>query len=97
MAKVYYVKDGSYPWNFLDLGRRLSIEVLERRLEGQDLRYVSSLPPEFNREQPSPEVKYVLVEIDLDELRGRRLTRTGYYLVPHLSPDAAEALVFPQA
>jgi hypothetical protein len=57
MAKVYYVKDGSYPRNFLDLGRRVSVEVLEHRLQGQDLRYVSSLPPEFNREQPSPEVK----------------------------------------
>jgi hypothetical protein len=96
MAKVYYVKDGSYPRNFLDFGRRVSIEVLERRLQGQDLRYLSSLPPEFNREQPSPEVTYVIVEVDLDEPRGRLLTRTGYYLLPQLSPDAAEALIFPQ-
>jgi hypothetical protein len=35
MAKVYYVKDGSYPRNFLDFGRRVSVEVLERRLQGQ--------------------------------------------------------------
>jgi hypothetical protein len=69
---------------------------LERRLQGQDLRYVSALPPEFNREQPSPEVKYVIVEVDTDEPRGRRLTRTGYYLVPQLSPDVAEALIFPE-
>ena len=96
MAKVYYVKDGSYPRNFLDLGRRVSVEMLERRLQGRDLRYVSSLPPEFNREQPSPEVKYVLIAVDIDEPRGRRLTRTGYYLVPDLSPDAAEALIFPE-
>jgi hypothetical protein len=95
MAKVYYVKDGLYPRNFVDFGRRISIDVLERRLRGQDLRYMSSLPPEFNREQPSPEVKYVIVEVDIDEPRGRLLTRTGYYLVPHLSPDEAEALIFP--
>ena len=88
MARVYFVKDGSYPRNFLDLGRRVSVEVLERRLEGQDLRYMSALPPEFNREQPSPKVKY--------EPRGRLLTRTGYYLLPQLSPDEAEALIFPQ-
>jgi hypothetical protein len=96
MAKVYYVKDGSYPRNFVDLGRRVSVEVLERRLQDHDLRYVSSLSPEFNREQPSPEVKYVIIEVDIDEPRGRRLSRTGYYLVPELSPDAAEALIFPQ-
>ena len=54
MAKVYYVKDGSYPRNFVDLGRRVSVEVLERRLQGQDLRYVSSLPPEFTASTPRP-------------------------------------------
>jgi hypothetical protein len=97
MARVYYVKDGSYPRNFLDLGRRVSVEVLERRLQGQALCYLSTLPPEFNREQPSPKVKYVIVEVDIDEPRGRLLTRTGYYLLPRLSPDAAEALIFPQA
>jgi hypothetical protein len=96
MAKVYYVKDGSYPRNFVDFGRRVSVEALERRLQGQDLRYVSALPPEFHREQPSPEVTYVLIEVDIDEPRGRCLTRTGDYLVSHLSPDAAEALIFPQ-
>jgi hypothetical protein len=96
MAKVYYVKDGSYPRNFLDLGRRVSVAVLERRLQGQDLHYLSTLPPEFHRERPSPEVKYVLVEVDMDEPRGRLLTRTGYYLLPHLSPNEAEALIFPQ-
>jgi hypothetical protein len=26
MAKVYYVKDGSYPQNFIDLGRRVSLD-----------------------------------------------------------------------
>jgi len=97
MAKVYYVKDGSYPRNLLDLGRRVSVEVLERRLQGQELRYLSSLPPEFHREHPSSEVKYVIVEVDIDEPRGQLLTRTGYYLLPQLSPDEAEALIFPQA
>jgi hypothetical protein len=58
MARVFYVTDGSYPRNFVDLGRRVSVEVLERQLQGQDLRYLSTLPPEFNRERPSPEVKY---------------------------------------
>jgi hypothetical protein len=96
MAKVYYVKDGSYPRNFLDFGRRVSVEALERRVQGQDVRYLSTLPPKFNRERPSPEVKYVLVEVNLDEPRGRRLTRTSYYLLPQLSPDEAEALIFPQ-
>jgi hypothetical protein len=97
MAKVYDVKDGSYPRNVLDVGRGVSVEVLERRLQGQDLRDLSTLPPEFHREHPSPEVTYVLVEVDMDEPRGRRLTWTGYYLLPQLSPDAAEALIFPQA
>ena len=97
MAKVYYVKDGSYPRNFLDLGRRVSVEALERQIQDQDLRYLSTLPPEFNREHPSPEVTYVIIEVDIDEPRGRLLTRTGYYLLPQLAPDAAEALIFPQA
>jgi hypothetical protein len=97
MAKVYYVKDGSYPQNLIDFGRRVSLDALERRLEGQDLRYLSTLPPEFNREQPSHEVKHVIVELAMDEPSGQRLTRTGYYLLPQLSPHEAEALIFPPA
>jgi hypothetical protein len=83
MAKVYYVKDGSYPQNLVDpFGRRIALAELERRLHGQDLRYLSTLPPEFNREQPSHEVKYVIVELAMDELSGQRLTRTGYFSCP---------------
>jgi hypothetical protein len=97
MAKVYSVKDGSYPQNLVDpLGRDIVLAELERRLQGQDVRYLSTLPPEFNRENPSPEVNYVLIEVDLDEPRRRLLIRTGYYLLPQLSPDEAEALIFPQ-
>jgi hypothetical protein len=98
MAKVYAVKDGSYPHNMVDpFGRRIALAELERRLQGQDVRYLSTLPPEFNREQPSPEVKHVIVELAMDERPGQRLTRTGYYLLPELSPDEAEALLFPPA
>jgi hypothetical protein len=98
MAKVYSVKDGSYPHNMVDpFGRRIALAELERRLQGQDVRYLSTLPPEFNREQPSHEVKHVIVELAMDERPGQRLTRTGYYLLPELSPDEAEALLFPPA
>ena len=94
MAKVYYVKDGSYPQNLVDpFGRGISVAELERRLQGQDVRYLSTLPPEFNREQPSHEVKYVIVELVLDEPPGQLFTRTGYYLLPDLSPDEVEALL----
>jgi hypothetical protein len=98
MAKVYYVKDGSYPQNLMDpFGRRIALAELEHRLQGQDLRYLSTLPPEFNREQPSREIKHVIVELAMDEPPGQLFTRTGYYLVPQLSPDEAEALLFPPA
>jgi hypothetical protein len=98
MAKVYYVKDGSFPQNLVDpLGREIALAELERRLQGQDVRYLSTLPPEFNREQPSPEVKYVIVELAIDEPPGRLFTRTGYYLVPQLSPTEAETLLFSHA
>ena len=97
MAKVYYITDGSYPQNFIDLGRRVSLDELERRLQGQDLRYLSTLPPEFNPEQPSPEATHVVVELDMDESPGQFLTHTGYYLVPQLSPSEAEVLIFPRA
>ena len=95
MAKVYSVKDGSYPQNKVDpLGREIALAELERRLQGQDVRYLSTLPPEFNREQPSHEVKYVIVELAMDEPPGQLFTRTGYYLVSQLSPTEAEALLF---
>jgi hypothetical protein len=95
MAKVYAVKDGSYPQNMVDpLGRDIALAALERRLQGRDVRYLSTLPPEFNREQPPPEVKYVIVELAIDEPPGRLFTRTGYYLVPQLSPTEAETLLF---
>jgi hypothetical protein len=45
MAKVYYVKDGSYPQNMVDpFGRRVALAELERRLEDKDLHYLGSLP-----------------------------------------------------
>jgi hypothetical protein len=92
MAKVYYVKDGSHPQNLVDpLGRGIGLAELERRLHGQDVRDLSTLPPEFNREQPSHEASYVIVELATDEPPGQRLTRTGYYLLPRLFP--AEALL----
>jgi hypothetical protein len=98
MAKVYYVKDGSYPQNMVDpFGRQIALAELERRLQGHDVRYLSTLPPEFNPEQPSPTAQHVVLELEMDEPPGQRLTRTGYYLAPHLSPDAAEALLFPPA
>jgi hypothetical protein len=98
MARVYYVKDGSYPHNMVDpFGRRIALAELERRLQGQDVHYLSTLPPEFNRAQPSPAVKYVVVELTMDEPPGQLFTRTGYYLVPQLSPAEAEALLFPPA
>jgi hypothetical protein len=98
MAKIYYVKDGSYPQNMVDpFGRRISLAELERRLQGQDVRYLSTLPPEFNPEQPSPSVQHVVIELEMDEPPGQILTRTGYYLLPQLSPNEAEALMFPQA
>ena len=97
MAKVYYVKDGSYPQNMVDpFGRQIALAELERRLQGQDLQYLSTLPPEFNPEQPSPEATHVVVELAMDEPPGHLLTQTGYYLVPQLSPNEAEALLFPQ-
>jgi hypothetical protein len=98
MAKVYYVKDGSYPQNLVDpLGRDIALAELERRLRGRDVRYLSTLPPEFHPDQPSPEVKYVVAELVMDEPPGRLFTRTGYYLVPNVSPNQAEALLFPPA
>src|ERR671919_2706405 len=98
MAKVYYVKDGSYPQNLVDpLGRRIALAELEARLQGQDLRYLGTLPPEFNPDQPAPTARYVVIELDMDEPSGQRLTRTGYYLLPQLSPSEAEVLLFPQA
>jgi hypothetical protein len=97
MAKVYYVKDGSYPQNFIDLGRRVSLDELERRIQGHDLRYLSTMPPEFNPEQPSPEATHVVVELEMDESPGQFLIQTGYYLLPQLSPSEAEVLIFPRA
>jgi hypothetical protein len=98
MAKVYYVKDGSSPHNLVDpLGRRIALAELEARLQGQELRYLRTLPPEFNPDQPSPEATHVVVELTMDESPGQFLTQTGYYLLPQLSPSEAEVLLFPRA
>jgi hypothetical protein len=97
MAKVSDVKDGSYPQNFIDLGRRVPRDELERRIQDQDLRYLSPMPPEFNPAQPSHAARHVVVELEMDEPPGQCLTRTGYYLLSQLSPNEAEALIFPPA
>ena len=65
MVKVYYVKDGSHPQNFVDLGRRVPLDELERRIQDRDLRYLSTMPPEFNPAQPSHEARYVVVELEM--------------------------------
>jgi hypothetical protein len=98
MAKVYYLKDGSYPQNMVDpFGRRLALDELERRIQGQDVRYLSKNPPEFNSDQPSHDPQYVVVEVVLDEPLGRVFTQTGFYILPRLSPDEAATLIFPPA
>jgi hypothetical protein len=97
MAKVSDVKDGSYPQNFIDLGRRVPLDALERRIQDQDLRHLSTMPPEFNPAQPSHAARHVVVELEMDEPPGQCLIQTGYYLVPELSPDEAEPLLFPEA
>jgi hypothetical protein len=98
MAKVYYVKDGSSPQNLVDpLGRRIALAEVERRLQGKDLHYLGTLPPEFNPHQPAHTARHVVLDLDMDEPRGQRLTRTGYYLLAQLSPTEAEALLFPPA
>jgi hypothetical protein len=79
------------------LGRRIALAELERRLQGQDLHYLGTLPPEFNPHQPAHTARHVVLELDMDEPRGQHLTRTGYYLVAQLSPTEAEALLFPPA
>jgi hypothetical protein len=96
MAKIDSVKDGSYPQNCIDLGRRVSREELERRIPGHELRYLSTLPPEFNPDQPSPSAQHVVVELEMDKPPGQLLTDTGCYLLPQRSPHEAEALLFPQ-
>jgi hypothetical protein len=79
------------------LGRRIALAELERRIQGQDVRYLSTLPPEFNPERPSGLPQYVVVELEMDEPPGQLLTRTGYYLLPELCPNEAEILIFPRA
>jgi hypothetical protein len=42
MAKVYAVKDGSFPQNLVDpFGRGITLAELERRLHGHDVRYLT--------------------------------------------------------
>jgi hypothetical protein len=79
MAKVYAVKDGSYPQNFIDLGRRVPLDALERRIQDWDLRSLGPMPPEFNPAQPSHAARHVVVELEMDEPPGQCLTQTGYY------------------
>ena len=83
--------------NIVDRVGTSPLAELERRLQGQDVRYLSTLPPEFNPEQPSPEATHVVVALDMDEPPGQFLTHTGYYLLPQLSPSEAEVLIFPRA
>jgi hypothetical protein len=81
MAKVSSVKDSSYPQNLLDpFGRRIALAEIEPRLQGQNVRHLSPLPPEFNSEQPSHTAQWVVVELAMDESPGRAFTRTGHDL-----------------
>jgi hypothetical protein len=95
MAKVYYVKDGSYPQNLLDpFGRRIALAELEHRLQDRVLHYLGSRPPEFNPHQFAHEARHVVLELDMEEPRGQRLTRTRYYLLAQLSPMEEDTFLF---
>jgi hypothetical protein len=76
--------------------RQSTQEAVDRteRLD-KDLHDLGTLPPEFNPHQPAHTARHVVLDLDMDEPRGWRLTRTGYYLVAQLSPT--EALLFPPA
>jgi hypothetical protein len=82
---------------FAEKGLRFSEVKIALTNRVKDLHYLGSLPPEFNPHQPAHEARHVVLELDMDEPRGQRLTRTGYYLVAQLSPTEAEALLFPPA
>jgi hypothetical protein len=96
MATLYYVKDGSRPYNS-GPGRNISLAELERRVQGKEIKYLGETPPEFNRNSPSKYPLRVVVEVEAHEAIGDLFSRAGFYLFPQLSPEEAEALIFPKA
>lgn len=93
MAKIYYVKDGPRPDNS-GLGYPKPLADLEKKLLNIKNEYLGETPPEFNKEAPSPFPRTVVIEIDAHESKGKLFTKTGFYLLPQLTPDEAEAIIF---
>jgi hypothetical protein len=69
---------------------------LERRVQEEEIKYLSETPPEFNRNSPSQYPLRVVVEVEAHEATGHFFSRTGFYLLPQLSPEEAESLIFPK-
>lgn len=93
MAIIYYVKDGPRTHNS-DSGRELPLQTLEARTRGQQVRYLGTTPPEFNKNTPSPYYRHVVVEVESQEPPGQIFDKVGFFLLLDSSPDQAEPMIF---
>ena len=69
---------------------------MESRLQGQVIHYQGEEPPEFDPDHPSAYPQHVVIEVEAHEPTGQLFSKTGFYLLPHRSPQEAETLIFPR-
>jgi hypothetical protein len=92
MAAVYFMKDGpgnSGPAYDIDMS------VLESELQGKQLEYLGSEPPELNPSSPSNYPSHSVVSIEEGDQMSTLFPEQGFYLIKVIPPKEVSKILFP--
>ncbi len=93
MAMIYYFKDGPRPGNS-GPGYKVSLQDLETKIGNQRIKYLDPALPEINKDNPSMNPCWVVVEIESGDRFGRFFDKIGFYIVLDLTPEKAHRKLF---
>jgi len=89
MPTLYYTKDGRRPHTQRGPGINVSFQDLSTAFPNINPRFVSIEAPEFNVDKPSQYPMRVVVEVEADEGTTTEYPKSGFYLLPNVSPTHA--------
>ena len=92
MPILWFVKDGRRPYTQSGEGVPLSFEQVNSAFGDYAIEYVSTEPPEINRDSPSRHPVRVVIEVRDDEGTSAQFPKPGFYFIP-LSVDEAQQLL----
>lgn len=93
MPILWYVKDGHRPDSQHGEGVSLTFEEIRGAFGNKKPVFLSTEPPEFNKEKPSRLPVRVVIEVEDKDGANERFPKSGFYLLSDLLPDKAHDLL----